>query len=89
MRAIEKFEAKQTPLVDSSAIGVCTEGKEKDLTFKTIKLVNELRVAGVSGDKLSTPHVIVLTPDTQVVVDVCKALKAKFAENRKGPEVRV
>lgn len=46
-------------------------------------------MADVYSDKLSKPHVIVLTPDTQVVVDVYKALKAKFAENRKGPEVRV
>ena len=50
MRAIEKFEAKQTPLIDASIIGVCKETKEKDLTFKTIKLVNELRVADVFSD---------------------------------------
>ena len=33
---------------------------------------------------------MVLTPDTQVVVDVCKELKAKFSEKSyKGAEIRI
>jgi hypothetical protein len=79
LRAIEKFEAKQTPLVDESVIG---DNKEGSITQKVIKLVHAVKAGGHSADKLSVPHILVITPDTYVVVDVCKELKAKFADNK-------
>ena len=50
-----------------------------------VEVVNE-RVQELKADgtfienNLSVPQIIVLTPDTQVVVDVVKDLKAKFSE---------
>lgn len=46
---------------------------------------------GVFAKGLDEPHIIVLTPDTQVVVDVFKELKAKFQDKKlkSGVEVRI
>lgn len=38
---------------------------------------------------MNVPHIIVLTPDTQVVVDNFKALKDKLSSNKNGIEVRL
>lgn len=49
-------------------------------------MIGELKEQGTYSESMGVPQIMVLTPDTQVVVDVVKGLKAKYTEEK---EVRV
>ena len=51
-------------------------------------MVKEIREEGLAAKNvLNVPHIMILTPDTYVVVDLVKELKAKF--NNPNDEIQV
>lgn len=89
MKAIDKFEAEGVTMVESENISD-RDAKVGTLTDVIVKMANEMIKNGTHGDSLAVPQILVLTPDTQVVVDVCKELKNKFAEpTKEGLEVKI
>jgi U3-containing 90S pre-ribosomal complex subunit len=67
-------------MVDEENISEYQPGKS--IVEVVTEMINQMQKDGTHGDSLGVPQIMVLTPDTQVVVDVVKDLKAKFAEKK-------
>ncbi len=89
MKAIEKFEATELPLLDQENIFDVRFNASR-ITLIIQKMVTEMLKNGTHADSLAVPQILVLTPDTQVVVDVCKELKTLYAEpTATGVEIKI
>lgn len=87
MRAIEKFEGKDTTLIDES--NVLAPVDDVVLPEQIANLIKDLLEQKLFAQTFHIPHIIVMTSDTQQVVDLCKVLKEKFAKEKNGIEVKV
>eukprot|EP00347_Sterkiella_histriomuscorum_P013829 403363206 len=82
MRAMDKFEKKQENLFDLDNVD---QTLIKSTIATTIyKLVDNLRVQDVKVKSLGIPQIMIITPDTQKVVDVYQELKTTYANDKKG-----
>ncbi|CDW89361.1 UNKNOWN [Stylonychia lemnae] len=86
--AIDKFESKDTPeLFNQENVDQFHEGRSIAETSK--RLVQELRKLKIFSEKLNNPQIMILTPDTQVVVDLYKELKNIYQADTHPIKVRV
>ena len=79
LKAFDKFETLQEPLFTADRLEIAIT----DLLTTAKAWSQTLQKEGVCAKKLCIPQVMVITPDTQVVVDTFKALKEQLKSTQK------